>query len=112
MLVPYNCIYRSFVAIHQIPEGFSRAVEQVWVTVTYRDGREFELRKWDLVVDRQALPRMPEDLVPWSRHKQKDDDIFIADNPLLRVVARGRGFALFDLRPLFVSRPVSSWEEN
>jgi hypothetical protein len=47
MLVPYNCIYRSFVAIHQIPEGFSRAVEQVWVTVTYRDGREFELVGFD-----------------------------------------------------------------
>jgi hypothetical protein len=55
---------------------------------------------------------MPEDLVPWSQHKQKDVDIFIADNPSLPVVARGRGFALFDVRPLFVSRPVFSREET
>jgi hypothetical protein len=104
LVVSYNCIYRSFVGIYQIPDGFGQAIEQVRPAVVYRDGREFELGKLDLIIDRQAPRRMPSDLLPWSRHKQKDVAAFIADNPSLPVTARGRGFALFDMRPLFMER--------
>jgi hypothetical protein len=104
LLATYNCIYKTFVGIHQIPSDSAESAQRVDVTVIYRDGREFGLGQLDLSVDRQAPRLTLADLLPWSRHRQKDVDQFVADNPALRLTARGPGFALFDARALFISR--------
>jgi hypothetical protein len=99
----YNCIYRSYAGVLQLPIDQEQRNAIVSVTAVDRGGTRHELARLALAVNSSGKVYGRRDLKPWSDDPQLTAAELVDLMKTVPVTARGGGWVLFDMRPWYAS---------